>query len=169
MLTAYNTIMTCHNCGYTIPDSKYKCMRCGAEIKTVSTFISNQNGHDSAHNNAEEVIEISADHIVMGNDSQRGGGILEDIFGGFSFGGGLFGRMGGSIFSSFGSSLDDLFGFGGDAYEDEDEDENFTYDALGFRVPKKPVDTVVVRQIECYDSSGNPTNKQAKKSTDKKK
>jgi len=169
--------MKCSNCGYSFLDGKLKCLRCGAVYGEISVYESSKNDGQNQESQ-DEYVEISADDLVMGRSANpHGESLFGDLFGGMNFGGGLFGRMTGSIFGSFGSTLDSIFGGGERVYIDEDIagysdddelEELYTYDAFGDLVPKKKCPTVTLStKVECYDESGNRTDKKGIKETEK--
>lgn len=137
--------MKCPNCGYDMPQGKYKCLRCGYECKdlTVASSDDEKNGKEESQkekHDRDETIDIDPDNVYIsrGDGGYGGGSIFDDIFGGFGgFGGGLFGSVLGDIFGGF---------FGEDEYENDGEIESNVWNAGN--------DMVEVRDVEIIDREG---------------
>jgi len=165
-------MIQCPECGYPIPDGTSLCVRCGCTVKLLRPLTEEeQKKYRSQQEEDYKTIDPEDMYFSHGDGSRAGGSLFEELFRGFGhFGnfGHFTGGFGGSILNNFGGIIEQMLGFdGGEEQEEEDDEENYTYDALGYRVKKKQCETIVVRELECYDKHGKPADKKTKQKLDK--
>jgi len=148
------------------------------EMSKIQAKSEEEKQEDSFDEN--ESIEIDADGYYFGSGGFSGGNsfsggyssVFDNIFGGGGFS--SFGNFGGGFKSiNLGDMLGDMLGgfFGGsgqigyDPFDsgDNDEDDGYTFDALGNRVKKKPCETIVIQEAERYGEDGKAKRKKDKK------
>ena len=131
--------MKCPVCGEEIPAGKHKCLRCGYDVRSLSTIVSDPE---------EEVtptVDIDPSKVhISGGSRPVGGGIFDDFFGG-----GLFGGI-----------LDGLFGGFFDGFDDRDDDDGITYDDFGSPISSDVYDGDCVElkahEVEYIDDRAEP-------------
>lgn len=112
--------MKCPICGEEIAKGKHKCLRCGYEVRELSSIVI------EPEEEVTPTVEIDPSKVhISGGSRPSNGGIFDDFFGGSLFGGGLFGGI-----------LDGLFGGFFDGFDDRDEEENVDYDDFGSPISK---------------------------------
>ena len=79
----FNQYMICPACGYKISDGTSLCIRCGNTIKFLDPIIR----EETDNGQGEDYTEIRAEDMYFSHSGGNNGGLFEELFGGFGFGG----------------------------------------------------------------------------------
>ena len=150
--------MKCPICGEEIAKGKHKCLRCGYEVRELSSIVI------ESEEEVTPTVEIDPSKVhISGGSRPSNGGIFGDFFGGDLFVGGLFGGI-----------LDGLFGGFFDGFDDRDAEESVDYDAFGSPISKNFYDRDFVElkaheveYIDDRDGEKKSTHNGAQKDYDK--